>query len=273
MFAAGDFRFPLGRKTYVMGILNYTPDSFSDGGRFFSPGTALERALEIEKQGADIIDIGANSTRPGADILDEKAELERLCEVLGCIVGKVSLPVSVDTFYPACAEYALAQGAVIVNDVSGKLNAEIVAAVKKHNAAYVVTHNPCGADAQAEYPQGAPVAVRQFFIDCLEKATDAGLDFSHICLDPGFGFGKSRDDDREILRDLRMLKFSSIALLAGLSRKRFTSPYEGSSPEERDVTTSAANALAVAGGADILRVHNVACAVQAAALADKIIRN
>ena len=273
MFAAGDFRFPLGKKTYVMGILNYTPDSFSDGGRFFSPETALERALEIEKQGADIIDIGANSTRPGAEILGEAEELRRLSEVIECLKGRVSLPVSVDTFYPACAGYALANGAVIINDVSGAFSAEIAAAVKKHGAAYIVTHNPCGADGEEQYPDGAPVAVRQFFLDCLEKAADAGLDFSHLCLDPGFGFGKSRDDDREILGDLRLLKFSGIALLAGLSRKRFTSPYEGSAPAERDITTSAANALAIAGGADIIRVHNVAFAVQTAALADKIIRN
>ena len=272
MFSCGDFTFPLGKKTYVMGILNYTPDSFSDGGSYFSPDRALERAAEIEKQGADIIDIGANSTRPGAEILSEEQELARLREVLECLKGKVSLPVSVDTFYPACAQYALENGAVIINDVSGKFNEETARLVKAKKAAYIVTHNPCGADKEEPYPLGAPTAVRQFFLDCLEKASDTGLGFSHLCLDPGFGFGKSREDDCEILRDMRMLKFSGIALLAGLSRKRFTSPYEGSSPDGRDITTSVANALAIAGGADIIRVHNVPFGVETAAFADRIIR-
>ncbi|MBR0113096.1 MAG: dihydropteroate synthase [Clostridia bacterium] len=270
MFSFGGYSLPLGKKTYVMGILNYTPDSFSDGGEFFSPETALGRALEMEKQGADIIDVGANSTRPGSEILGAADELARLEQVLGALKNKVSAPLSVDTFYPECACFALENGALIINDVSGKYNEEIASLVKKNNAAYIVTHNPCGADKSAEYPDGAPVEVRKFFLECIEKSADTGLGFSHLCLDPGFGFGKSRQDDFEILRDLRLLKFGGVALLAGLSRKRMTSPFDGSIPADRDITTSAANAVAIANGADIIRVHNVPYAVQTAAIADKI---
>jgi len=269
MFSAGGFSFPLGKKTYVMGILNYTPDSFSDGGRFFTPETALDRALEIEKQGADIIDIGANSTRPGSRILSEEEELERLKDVLGALHGKVSLPVSVDTFYPGCASYALGNGAVIINDVSGTFNAEIASLVREKDCGYIVTHNPCGADGESHYPDGASIAVRQFFLDCLEKAGEAKLDFSHLCLDPGFGFGKSREDDYEVLRNLGLIKFKGIALLAGVSRKRMTSLGDDR-PLDREIQTAAANALAIAGGADIIRVHNVENAVKTAAFTDRI---
>ncbi len=271
MFSAGGFSFPLGKKTYVMGILNYTPDSFSDGGRFFTPEAAAERALEIEKQGADIIDIGANSTRPGSVILSESEELERLRDVLGALRCKVSLPVSVDTFYPSCASFALENGAVIINDVSGTFNPVIASLVREKKCGYIVMHNPCGADGVAQYPDGASVAVRQFFLDCLEKAAQAGLDFSHLCLDPGFGFGKSREDDREVLGNLGLIKFKGIALLAGVSRKRMTSLGDDK-PLERETATAAANALAIAGGADIIRVHDVANAVKTAAFTDRITR-
>ncbi len=272
MFRCGEFTMPLGKKTYVMAILNYTPDSFSDGGKFNTPETALQKAVDAEKQGADILDIGAQSTRPGSETLTHAEELKRLEEVFSAIKGRVSVPVSVDTFYPECAEFALENGAVIINDVSGKMNEDMVRLAKKYGAGYIVTHNPSSASEQAEYPDGALIAVRSFFLECLEKAHALDLNRSSLCLDPGFGFGKSRENDYEILKGLNLLKFTGTALLAGVSRKRMTDPDGLFAPEERELETTAANTLAIAGGADIIRVHNVPNAVRAAAFADRALR-
>lgn len=269
MFKAGDYTFLLGKKTYIMGILNYTPDSFSDGGEHNTPESASECAMLMEQQGADIIDIGCNSTRPGANILSAEDELIRLKDAMKAVTGKVSLPISVDTFYPECAEYALKNGAVIINDVSGTFNKEIAALVKEYKGAYVVTHNPNGADGVADYPDGVAVSVRGFFMDCIEKANECGLNKEQLCLDPGFGFGKSEKDNYELLENLSWAKFQGYACLVGVSRKRFINKC---GKEEIDYATTAADTLAIAGGADIIRVHNVAAASASAKVADAIYR-
>jgi dihydropteroate synthase len=272
MFKAGKFSFPLGQKTYIMGILNYTPDSFSDGGKYNLPQKALSRGLELKSQGADIIDLGANSTRPGANILDEKEELKRLKEVFGTIENKISAPISVDTFYPTCAEYALNHGAVIINDVSGTFNNAIAQLVKEFNGAYIVTHNPCGADNVIDYPNGIVFAVREFFDKCINSAQKIGLNLDNLCLDIGLGFGKTNDENYELVRRMNELKYNSIALLAGASRKRITNIKGNTSPEERDIATGAIHSLCIMGGADIIRVHNVPMAVEYAGAADAVCR-
>lgn len=269
MFRAGKYTLPLGKKTYIMGILNYTPDSFSDGGMYNTPDKALEHSLSMEEQGADIIDIGCNSTRPGGTVLTQEEEMARLKEVLPAVCGRVSVPVSVDTFYPACAEYALKSGADIINDVGGSFNVEIAALVKQYGGAYIVSHNPCGADNTVSYPDGVATAVRSFFMDCISKSAECGLKKEQLCLDPGFGFGKTEKDNYELLDNLNWTKFQGYALLAALSRKRFIRKCDASLA---DYATSAADTLAVAGGADIIRVHNVSAAVAAAKVADAIYR-
>ena len=273
MFKAGNFEFPLGKRTYVMGILNYTPDSFSDGGMYNTPEKALEHALEMQSQGADIIDIGANSTRPDAVILPAKEEKERLVQVIGSLKGKINAAISVDTFYPECAEAALESGAVIINDVSGVFNEEMAALAVKYGAGYVVMHNPCGSAAVAEYEQGIVEEVRKFFLDALTLAGKCGLPKSRLCLDMGFGFGKSYENNLELLRDMEWLKFKGVALLAAASRKRFIGTASGEkSCAMRDAGTVAAHTAAIAGGADIIRVHDVFSAVQGARVADAIYR-
>lgn len=244
------------KKPLVMGILNYTPDSFSDGGLYNTPRKALERALSLIGDGADIIDIGANSTRPGASILTENEELQRLGEVLPFLKGKLSVPVSVDTFYPECARLALENGAEIINDVSGSFNEKIARAAMDYNAYYVVTHNPCGADKKADYPEGVTAAVRNFFLEVIEKAAESGFPKDRLILDPGFGFGKSIEDNKELLENFEWLKFKDILLLCALSRKRFISALK---PENEDVDSASAraNAVAVSKGADIIRTHKV----------------
>lgn len=272
MFKAGEYTFPLGVKTYVMGILNYTPDSFSDGGLHNTPEKAIEHALLMKSQGADIIDLGANSTRPGCEILSAEQELERLKPALEVLKGKLDIPVSVDTFYPECAEYALNNGAVIINDVSGTFNDDIAQLVKKAKGAYLVMHNPSDADNEFVYPEGVIADVRSFFLSCIEKASACGLGKEHLCLDPGLGFGKTMEDNYEITANMNWLKFGGIALLAGASRKRMTNVSGTDAPEDRDCATVAAHTLCIQGGADIIRVHNVPFAVKSAALADKVCR-
>lgn len=273
MFKARNHEFPLGKKTYVMGILNYTPDSFSDGGIYFTPEKALEHALEMQSQGADIIDIGANSTRPDAVILGAAEEKERLVPVIEAIRSNVTAAISVDTFYPVCAEAALRAGADIINDVSGVFNPETAKLAAKYGAGYVVMHNPCGSAAVSEYPDGVVADLRKFFVDALELAAKFGLSKEQLCLDPGFGFGKTYEDNLEILRNLRWLKFKGVALLAAGSRKRFIGKATGEENSAlRDSGTVAAHTAAIAGGADIIRVHDVFSGVQGARVADEIYR-
>lgn len=273
MFKAGKHEFPLGKRTYIMGILNYTPDSFSDGGVYFSPEKALERALEMQEQGADIIDIGANSTRPGAEILTAEQEKERLIPVLEAICGKVNVAVSVDTFYPSCAEAALKAGAEIINDVSGVFNPDMAKLAVKYGAGYIVMHNPCGSSNTAEYENGVVTEVRKFFVDAITLAAQCGLPKSSLCLDAGLGFGKTYDDNIELIANTQWLKFKGIALLVAGSRKRFIGTASGEENSAlRDSGTVAAHTAAIAGGADILRVHDVFSGVQGARVADAVYR-
>lgn len=273
MFKARRHEFPLGKRTYVMGILNYTPDSFSDGGLYNTPDAAREHALRMQEHGADIIDIGANSTRPDAVILSASEEAERLMPVVGELCGRLDCAVSVDTFYPSCAEAALEAGADIINDVSGVFNPEIARLCKQYSAGYVVMHNPCGSAAVSEYPGGVVNEIRRFFLDTLTLAAQIGLPKSQLCLDMGLGFGKSYEDNLELLRDMQWLKIQGVALLAAGSRKRFIGKAAGvEKSAERDAGTVAANTAAIAGGADIIRVHDVFAGVQGARVADAIYR-
>lgn len=273
MFRARDFEFPLGQRTYIMGVLNYTPDSFSDGGLYNTPEAALKHALLMQEQGADIIDVGANSTRPDAVILSAEGERERIAPVLETLCRSLDVAVSADTFYPSCAKAALEAGVSIINDVSGVFNPEIAALCKEYGAGYIVMHNPCGSAQTAEYPGGVVNAVRSFFLDSLTLAAQSGLDKSHLCLDMGLGFGKKYEDNLELFRETQWLKFKGVALLAAGSRKRFVGRASGvEDSTQRDYGTVAAHTAAIAGGADIIRVHNVSVALQGARVADAIYR-
>jgi dihydropteroate synthase len=273
MFKARNFSLPLGKKTYVMGVLNYTPDSFSDGGKFNTPEQALAHALNMQEQGADIIDLGANSTRPGAETLTATQELERISPALEALKDKLNVPLSVDTFYPLVAKAALEAGVSIINDVSGEFNAEMAALAKEYGAGYVVMHNPCGSDAVQEYKDGVVSDIRKLFLDALNLAAEIGLAKEHLCFDVGLGFSKSYEDNLEILRNLEWLKFKGVPLLVAASRKRFIGIASGEENSAlRDPGTVAVHTAAIAAGADIIRVHDVAGAVQAARVADVLFR-
>lgn len=252
--------FSLGRPL-VMGVLNVTPDSFSDGGQFMDPAAAVAHAAEMAQQGADILDIGAESTRPYGDPVpvstdDEKA---RLAPVLPAVV-KLGLPVSIDTIKASIATWALDQGAAIVNDVWGlQRDPDIAPLVAKHGVPVIVMHNREAADAAIDIVAD----VLAFFSRSLEIAARAGIARKNIVLDPGIGFGKTPEQSMTCLARLAEFKRFGLPLMVGASRKRFINTVTPSTPAERIGGSIAAHLLAVQKGAAIVRVHDVAETVQA----------
>jgi dihydropteroate synthase len=252
--------FSLGRPL-VMGVLNVTPDSFSDGGQFMDPAAAVAHAAEMAQQGADILDIGAESTRPYGDPVpvstdDEKA---RLAPVLPEVV-KLGLPVSIDTIKASIATWALDQGAAIVNDVWGlQRDPDIAPLVAKHGVPVIVMHNREAADAAIDIVAD----VLAFFSRSLEIAARAGIARENIVLDPGIGFGKTPEQSMTCLARLAEFKRFGLPLMVGASRKRFINTVTPSTPAERIGGSIAAHLLAVQKGAAIVRVHDVAETVQA----------
>ncbi|MCR4615545.1 MAG: dihydropteroate synthase [Clostridiales bacterium] len=267
-FIAGKYRFPLGHRVYVMGILNVTPDSFSDGGKYEDRAAAVNRCFEMCGEGADIIDIGAQSTGPDSRNISPEEELSRLLPVLDELNGRLNVPVSVDTYYTEVAQQALNRGVDIINDVSGTFNRDIAALCMKHGAGYIVMHNDGGAGTVNEYPEGVINAVQKFFDAVTAECGETGFDIERLCLDPGIGFGKSYEDNLRLLRCMDRLDTHGTALLAAASRKRVIGKATGETePSKRVAGTLAAHTAAILGGADIIRVHDVAPGVQAARMA------
>ena len=269
IFEGRGFHFPLGEKTYCMGVLNVTPDSFSDGGQFFDAEKAIEHALTMQQSSADVIDVGAESTRPGHAPVSAEEEIERLRKVLPVLRETLRVPISVDTRHVGTAQWALENGAQIINDVSGIFSPEMALVVQKHHAGWIMMH---GADADTA-AAGDPVPrVRRFFDFAMDFTATMGLSASQVCLDPGIGFGKSRDGDFAVLRELSALT-GNYALLVGASRKRLIAAASGETDAaKRAPGTIACHTAAIAGGADFIRVHDVAEAVQAMRVADAVYR-
>ncbi len=252
--------FSLGRPL-VMGILNVTPDSFSDGGQFLDAGAAIAHASKMVQQGADILDIGAESTRPygGAVPVSADDERARLTPVLPEVV-KLGLPVSIDTIKASIAAWALDQGAVIVNDVWGlQRDPDMAPLVAKRGVSVIVMHNRDAADDRIDIVAD----VMAFFSRSLEIAARAGIARERIVLDPGIGFGKTPEQSIVCLARLAEFKCFDLPLLVGASRKRFISTVTPSAPDERIGGSIAAHLLAVQKGAAIVRAHDVAETVQA----------
>jgi dihydropteroate synthase len=249
------------RRPLVMGILNVTPDSFSDGGRFIDPQAALAHARQMIAEGADVIDAGAESTRPytGARPVSADEEIARLVPVLR-LLAEVGTPVSIDTIKAKVAAWALEQGAVILNDVWGlQRDLDMAHVAAEHGVPVIVMHN-------RERPDPALDIVADidaFFRRSLEIAAKAGIAHENIVLDPGIGFGKTPEQSIEAIARLEELKQFGLPILVGLSRKRFINSVSPSKPDQRLGGSIAANLAAVRGGADIVRVHDVAQTVQA----------
>ena len=243
-----------------MGILNVTPDSFSDGGMYDSVDATVARALQIQEEGAGILDIGAQSTRPGHTPVSTQEELRRLLPVLQALRGKLSIPISIDTYSPKVAKAALDLGAAIINDVSGTAAREMAEVVLEYGAGWILMHNGGGADAAPHYVPDVVTAVRAALEKLVGQAMAYGLQKSQLCVDPGIGFGKSQEDNLKLLANTPRLKLPGVAYLVGASRKRVIS-YAGGDGSPSG--TIAAHTIAQLGGADILRTHDVKEAVQA----------
>ncbi len=247
----------LGERTLLMGVLNVTPDSFSDGGKYADPDRAFARAVELEDEGADIIDIGAESTRPGAQAVPEAEELRRLIPVLKRLDGKLGVAISVDTYKAAVAEKALEHGAEIVNDPSGiLLDLHLPRVVTKYDAGLIINHMRGTPQTWAKL---APMKklMRSISIDleaALHRARQAGVQKHQIVIDPGLGFGKRREQNSEIIAHLGMLKEFDLPILVGPSRKSFLKKEQ---PEDIEFATAGAVAASILNGAHIVRVHHV----------------
>jgi dihydropteroate synthase len=255
-------------RTVVMGVLNVTPDSFSDGGRFLDPEHALAQAKRMIAEGADIIDIGGESTRPygGAAPVSLEEELSRLAPVLRQ-VADLGVPVSIDTTKAKVAAWALETGAAIVNDVWGlQRDPDLAGVVADHDAPVIIMHNREKADPAIDIMAD----IEGFFVRSLDIATRAGIGRGHIVLDPGIGFGKTPEQSLAVIAQLERLKSFRLPLLVGASRKRFISAVAPSQPDERLAGSLAAHLLAVGNGAAIVRVHDVAETVQALRVAQAI---
>ena len=244
-------------RPLVMSIINCTPDSFYASSRSSGPEEAAERALAAESEGADIVDFGAESTRPGAACIDEAEEIRRLIPALRCFRRQSALPVSVDTSKAAVARLALDEGTDIVNDVSALADPAMLPLCVERKAAVILMHiSP--PTATCSY---GPEEVWRFLFEAAEKAIAGGIEKNKIILDPGFGFGKSTADNIFLLNRLATLRLEDYPLLVGLSRKRFIGEITGREIEGRLAGTITANAFALLGGADIIRVHDTAQAV------------
>lgn len=248
------------KKTYVMGIINITPDSFYDGGRFLSPQRAIDHGLKMVDEGADIIDIGAESTRPGSRPVKEEEQLERLLPVLKGLVKRVRVPISVDTTNARVAEIALNEGADIVNDISGfGFDPQMAKVCARADAKVIVMHikgrpktmqkNPVYKDLLQEIVSKLALAIA--------KGIKAGIKKEHIFVDPGIGFGKRLEHNLEILRRLGELRTFGQPIVVGPSRKSFIGMILNLPPEERLEGTIAAAVVAAKNGANIIRVHDV----------------
>ena len=256
------------KRTIVMGILNVTPDSFSDGGQFNEPARAIVHARRMADEGADILDIGAESSRPyvGMQPVSEDDELARLKPVLPTVV-KLGIPVSIDTIKSKVAVWALEQGAAIVNDVWGlQRDPDMARVVAEHRVPVIIMHNRDSADAAIDIVAD----VTAFFARSLEIAAKAGIARETIVLDPGVGFGKTPEQSMTVIAKLDTWKSFGLPLLVGASRKRFINTVIPTEPQQRLPGSIAAHVLAVQNGAAIIRAHDVAETVQALRVTDAI---
>ncbi len=262
----------LGDRTLIVGVLNVTPDSFSDGGKYYDPDRAFARAIELEEEGADIVDIGAESTRPGATRVSEGEELRRLVPVLKRLKGKLSAIVSVDTYKAAVAEKALELGASIINDPSAlTFDPDLAKAVLHGNAGLILNHMRGTPETWAKLPPLKDVihTIVTELDASVHRAVRAGLDRRQLVADPGLGFGKRKEQNAVILAHLEELARLDLPLMAGPSRKHFVSK---ESTIETEFATAAAVTAAILGGAHLVRVHDVKAMKAVAEVADEILR-
>lgn len=272
-----DRNFNWGERTYLMGILNVTPDSFSDGGEFNTIETALIQAREMIANGVDIIDIGGESARPNAEPVSGDEELNRVIPVITQLREETTIPISIDTTKAMIAQAAIAAGADLVNDISGAMfDPQMLNTVARLNVPIILMHmrgTPKTMQKLTEY-QDVVAEVIEFLTERVAKATACGISKSNLLIDPGIGFAKTAAQSLELLQRLSELKVLDLPMLVGVSRKSFLRPIlQKNQAKERVWGTAAACYSAIASGADILRVHDVPQMYDVCRVADAIERN
>src|SRR2546423_14027899 len=257
----GDRIVNLSGRGMIMGVLNVTPDSFSDGGDFFDRETAVTRGIQIAAEGADILDVGGESTRPGAESVSAEQELQRVVPVIEKLRGKIDIPISIDTSKAEVAAAALDAGASIINDVSGgRADEEMLPLAAKRKAALVVVHMKGEPRTMQKNPHYGDVIgeVANFFRQQYSRAIECGIDPLRLAFDPGIGFGKTSEHNLTLLRHVEELRVNTRPLVIGVSRKSFLGKLVGSTQmRDRAAPTIALTAVLRARGADVLRVHDV----------------
>lgn len=277
-----EFQLNLGKKpldlssrTHLMGILNVTPDSFSDGWKFLNPREAIKHALTMAEEGADIIDVGGESTRPGAESISLQEELRRVLPVIKEVAKKIDIPVSIDTYKSEVARQALDAGAVMINDISAlRFDLKMRKVVSEYDVPVVLMHIKGTPKNMQDNPSYTDVIqeISDYLSESIEMARISGIDEDKIMVDPGIGFGKRVKDNLEILKNLKRLTHLEKPILVGLSRKSFIGKVLDLPTEERLEGGLAALSVAILNGANILRVHDVKKNKRAAQMVDAILR-
>lgn len=273
----GDRAFVWGERTYIMGILNITPDSFSDGGDFFNPASAVAHALEMVAAGVDVIDVGGESTRPGASEVPISAELARVLPVIEGIRQQSQIPISIDTTHAVVARAAVAAGANIVNDVSGgQADPEMFATVAALGVPYILMHRrgtPATMQQLTDYEDLIEDLLR-YFQEQTQRAIASGIPPEHLMIDPGIGFAKTTPQNLTLLRELQRFRALGYPLLIGPSRKHFIGDVLNlPNPKDRVWGTAAVCCHAIAQGVEMVRVHDVGAMVQVCRMADVLWRS
>jgi dihydropteroate synthase len=274
LFRARQFEFRFPRPALVMGIVNVTPDSFSDGGKFLDADAAVAHALELVAQGAEILDIGGESTRPNARPVSEKEEFRRVIPVIETLAAKTKVALSIDTMKSAVARAALAAGASIVNDVAANRRDDAMwEVVSEFHAGYICMHAQGSPQTMQKNPTYKNVVreVGRFFEERLEKLNAAGIAADQIVFDPGIGFGKTLEHNLQLLANLRSFTKLRRPLLLGVSRKSFIEKLSGAKLNERLPASLACATLAVASGVQIIRVHDVTETVRSVRMAEAVL--
>jgi dihydropteroate synthase len=265
--------FDFGKRTFIMGILNVTPDSFSEKGTFFDVDAAVRRGMEMAEEGADIIDIGGESTRPGAEPVSSDEEIRRVIPVIEGLAPKVKIPISIDTYKAEVARRALEAGADIVNDISGlRFDPKMAGVAAAHKAPVIIMHiqgTPRDMQLSPTY-QSLVREVMTYLEEGIKIAEEAGIPHERVIIDPGIGFGKTLEHNLTIMKNLEAFRTLGKPILIGPSRKSFIGKVTGAKVEERIPGTAATIAIGAIKGADIIRVHDIREGVQAARMADAI---
>ncbi len=268
-FKIGNKLYDLSSRTFVMGVLNVTPDSFSDGGKYFKLEDAVARAKQIESEGADFIDVGGQSTRPGSEEISLDEEMNRVIPVIEAISKAINIPISVDTYRSSVADEACKKGATIVNDISGfNMDENMTKIIAFHKATAIAMHMKGSPKTMQENPSYENVVdeVKSFFENAAWKSQVQGIE--QLILDPGIGFGKTFEHNLALIKNLQSLKKLDCPVMIGVSRKSLINKIYEADVNDRLEGTIALNSISIMNGANIIRVHDVKAGVRTAKILD-----